>query len=89
MAKTPEERRAAQIEKDRAAFAGSLQFRQGIRDKEPAERPDPVAGLKLSPVYQVKPTLLTPHPKNTFDPCPDELARFKDDIQARGILVRL
>ena len=90
MAKTPEERRAAQIEKDRAAFAGSLKFRQGIRDNEQAERPEPVAGLKLSPVHRVNPALLTPHPANTFAPLPaDELARFKDDIQARGILVPL
>ena len=90
MAKTPEERRAAQIEKDRAAFAGSLKFRQGIRDNEQAERPETVAGLKLSPVYRVNPALLTPHPANTFAPLPaDELARFKDDIQARGILVPL
>jgi len=90
MAMTPEERRAAQIEKDRAAFEKSLRFRQGIRDNEQAERPETVAGLKLSPVYRVNPALLTPHPANTFAPLPaDELARFKDDIQARGILVPL
>jgi len=88
--KTNEERAREQAEKLRAAFAASQTERAGLSGEQAAPVAAAPAGVPLSPVRRVAPGLLTPNKRNTFAPLPpDEFARLRDDIQARGVLVPL